>query len=435
VGDAANGAAGLIFVPQLGVVTLGNAGNATTLTAGSGAAPVFVGHDIAGIGFFSDTTTLNGGTIFLALDATSDLDTIGNIAIAGSVVGNAVSNFNGTPRAEIEASSIGNIVAVANVNASSPLASLFVDFDVRASNVRGNAATDVDPVTAGNQAGTHAITNETIAQNGSNLSNFKIGNIQIGAQPTNGLDATFIFSGQNSFVATGAIGNVDIIGGKFGTVQTKMFNPLTPGTAWFTVGDSDSIAGTAASGTDFNGDGIINNTLNPGVTETTSDFTGTSAKVTIGNVNVIVDNTATAAPPLQDFDAVGGATGTATDGFVVLAGVQLNGAGTLANSAVPGTRGVRIEADLDGFISSVLIQNGDIADIAAKGAETGGTAGFGSVIAVAGDGTAADDIGDIVNIITSPIVPLEDGETVIIGDTDAVDDTNWDVNEVLVYVI
>jgi hypothetical protein len=435
VGDAANGAAGLVFVPQLGVVTLGDAGNATTLTAGNAATPVFVAHDIAGIGFFSDTTTLNGGTIFLALDATSDLDTIGNIAIAGSVVGNAASNFAGTPRAEIEASSIGNILAAANVNASSPLSSLFVDFDVRASNIRGNAATDVDAVTAGNQAGTHAITNETIAQNGSNLSNFKIGNISIAGIPTNGLDATYLFSGSNSFVATGQIGNIDIVGGKFGTVQTKMFNPASPGTAWFTVGDSDSLAGAANSGTDFNGDGIISNVLNPGVTETTSDFTGTTAKVTIGNINVIVDNTATAAPPLQDFDAVGGATGTATDGFVVLAGVQLNGAGTLANSAVPGTRGSRIEADLDGYIASVLIQNGDIADIATKNAETGGTAGFGSVIGVAGDGTAADDIGDIVNIISSPVVPLEDGETVIIGDTDAVDDTTWDVNEVLVYVV
>ena len=53
---------------------------------------------------------------------------------------------------------------------------------------------------------------------------------------------------------------------------------------------------------------------------------------------------------------------------------------------------------------------------------------------VAGDGTAADDILDIVNeLVPAGVVPVEDGEYYTVGDPNAGNDA--DANDVVVYVL
>jgi hypothetical protein len=454
---AANGAAGLIFVPQLGALSFGGA--TTTLTATS-TEPVIVAHDITSITFNSTQTNLAGGTVILALDATSDLDTIGSITANGRVVGSAAaSGFTGL-RGEIEASAIGAVTITATVDGSF-VNNAVTDLDIRASNVRGNAPlfdtdpltagvqpVDLDSVTAGIQAGSHAITNETIATDGSNLQTFAIGNISITANQTGAFTNTSVFGGSNSFVANGKLGNITLVGNVSGTAQPSMFGATTD-SAWFTVGDGDVIGSTTASGTDFDGNGLIT-----GTAELASDFTAGS--VAVGNIFVNVDNTTHVLPPVEDFDSIGGPAGGGTqlDGFAVLAAVQLNTNGTDGvgrGAAAALGLGSRIDAQLFGRIGSITLQNGQIANqsnVIDRATVTGAanTAGFGAVIAVAGDGsTATAEIADLVNDV-NPLGVVSMNEdpltnTAVVGNQLAgaavlpANQNKWDDGEVLVYVL
>ncbi|MEO5958018.1 MAG: hypothetical protein ABIR80_02790 [Opitutaceae bacterium] len=450
IADGSNTAAGLIFVPQLGTVSFGGAAAILTATA---SAPVFVAHDIGGITFNSTQTNLNGGTVFLALDATSDLDTIGPINGTGRVVGNTVaSNINfglGVfPRGEIEGSSIGNVTITAVVDGSF-VNNAVTNLDLRASNLRGNQSIDSDGVALGNQPGTHSITNEAITADGSNVQNFAIGNIAITANQTGAFTNTSVFGGTNSFVANGKLGNITLVGNINGTAQPSMFGTVGD-SAWFTVGDGDAISNPAASGTDFDGNGLI-----VGTAELASDFTG--GNVAVGNIFVNVDNLSHVLPPVEDFDTIGGAVGNQNDGLAILVGVQLNTNGTDGvgrGAAAALGLGSRIDAQLFGRVGSITFQNGQIANqanVVARSVITAAanTAGFGAVVAVAGDGSnLTSEIADLVNDVNPlGVVAMTDdpvaanSQVAVIGNTLAgaavlpANQDRWDDGEVLVYVL
>lgn len=293
-----------------------------------------------------------------------------------------------------------------------------------------------------------------IFSDGSNVTGFALGDVKITANQVGSLTNTSLFGGANSFVANGAIGNISLVGTNSGITQPAIFN--TPGdSAWFTVGDGDSIGSITQSGTDFDGNGLIT-----GTAEINSDFTG--GRLQVGNVFINVDNTTHALPPIEDFDSIGGAVGGGgqTDGLAILVGVQLDTAGL--DGVGRGAVGVlalgdRIDAQLSGQVGTVNLQNGQItnqANVVARATVVAeaNTAGFGAVIAVAGDGNVlTDEVFDLYNDVAGPNV-LPDGtakmnenilfNTAVVGNKLAgvgpalpINQDRWDDGEVLVYVL
>lgn len=255
------------------------------VTFGDGLA-IQVGGTTGAFTFNGTTTFGNGGTVgtIAADNDTSALDKIGSLVFNGRVVGGA-----GT---EVRASSVGDITVKAVLNQNQ---ALVTDFTV---DVRNNfSAAD-------------GTSEETVNRNGSDVGNYSIGNITVQSTNTIGVSGTSLFSGSNSFMALGKIGDVSFLGGGSASLQSSLFAAATSGVA-VVVGDGDgdfTNFGTGAQ-VNFNGDVDFADTG-----ENAADFNGNTT-VSIGKVTI------NASGPGDDLINAGGNAG-GTNGLIVLSGVE-----------------------------------------------------------------------------------------------------------------
>lgn len=318
--------------------------------------PVFWSSDISSMTFDVETdpvnnaTTFLDGTVILCEDGTPALDTIGSLEFNGRVVGNTVASlyantgvdtnvdgqvndatvleenqvyniYDSNPRAEIEASQIGDISFSSESFIPTAEISLIEDLDILASNNRGNATpTDRDPtdswalindedfneeyvnsgadnvttfaydVTADIRPmvqdwGQHAITNEDLfnadeddQRDGAQLGNHTIGDIDFAMESGNLLYEISYFTGENAFASLGGFGNISI--GDRGDVAYLFANP--DDSAFFAAGDTDGVANGSAY-VDFAGDGYYDDQADPLPTVTANITQPSAINTATGN--------------------------------------------------------------------------------------------------------------------------------------------------------
>ena len=149
------------------------------------------------------------------------------------------------------------------------------------------------------------------AKDGTNLSDYSIGNISVESTNTIGIPDSSLFAGNNVFHALGAIGDISLIGGGSPNAQTPLFS-LGKDSLLVIVGDTTGDP-TKAPTIDFDGDRT-----------TTEDYADLKkSTVSIGNVSIDVG------PDSNNFNSFGG-TGTTPDdtaatrftGMNILSGVH-----------------------------------------------------------------------------------------------------------------
>lgn len=266
---------------------------------------------------FNGTTTFTNSTnpSIKADNDASTLDKIGSLVFNGRVVGAA--------GVEIQGSAIGDITVKASLNQGQALVTAF---DVLATN---------------NTSGVNGTSEETIARAGTDLANYAIGNVTVQSTNTIGVASTSLFSGTNSFVALGKIGDIALIGGGSSALQASLLANNTGAGVAFAVGDGDGLGNTTAQ-FDFNGDGDFGDTG-----ENTADINANTT-VSIGKVTI------NAAGPGDDLVNGGGAA-SGSDGLVILAGVRATNANLLADGAASNL--TEIDAQLRGTIGEISIGN------------------------------------------------------------------------------
>lgn len=362
----------------------------------------------------STTTRTRNGTVNYAVASTattpgkgSVLNTIDELSFNGAVIGGANSLTTGAT-AEVKASVIGNITVNANVDPTSSTVYSVTNLDVIAAPQTGEFIAQ--------NAGAAALSGYKT------IDAFSIGNVTINHNLQGASFGSAVFSGSSAFVAGGKMGNITITSTVKGGVQAPMFGAGLNGNAWFNVGD-------------------INGTLNAANTAAAYAAITTSgaalvaiptAKLSVGNVTVDVGSSYVP-PAIQNGD-IGNAGGGNGGGFAVAVGVDVNAAGNYFSAAAANAVLIDATRALHGSAGNVSISNAAIRpDNDVKGAAPTGTAAPG-VVVVAGDGTAADDIADIVNeLVPAGVVPVEDGEYYTVGDPNAGNDA--DANDVVVYVL
>jgi hypothetical protein len=308
----------------------------------------------------------------------------------------------------VRASVIGNIAVNAAVDPTSTTVYSVQNFDVAATPQTG----------------------EFIAQNAaaaalskhSTIDAFSIGNVTINHNLQGASVGSAVFSGSNAFVAGGKMGNITITSTVKGGVQAPMFNAAANGNAWFNVGDINgtlNTANTAAAYAALTTDG-------------TALVAIPTAKLAVGNVTVDVGSSYVP-PAIQNGD-IGNAGGGNGGGFAVAVGVDANAAGNFFSAAAANAVLIDATRALHGSAGLVSIANAAIRpDNDTKGAAPTGTAAPG-VVVVAGDGTAAADIADIVNeLVPAGVVTMNTGDFYTVGDPDLGNDA--DANDVVVYVL
>ena len=274
-----------------------------------------------------DFDTNGGGTAILADDGTDSPDEIGSIIIDGLVDGEA-------GEVDIQASAIGNITI------SGPLIQgerLVSDLQILAAN-NGDGA-------AGNA--------ESVAINGSNLSDYTIGNITIESTNPIGVNNTFLFDGTSFIQALGGIGNVSLTAGGSPAVQSGLFSG---GSTLNIMVGSGNAGNTDDAGVDFDGDGTIGTTTHDNsisaAFENDANYTG--GQVSIGNIDVIASGVS------------GTNLNTILDGrnLLILSGVEspadilaFDGDADLANANDPAARPQPIDGNLKGSIGNVRVTN------------------------------------------------------------------------------
>jgi len=378
----------------------------TEFVNGTGAANILANDSL--------TTRAFNGSLLYTLGSTlttpgkgSALNQIDGLTFNGAVKGGANSWTTGTS-AEVLASKIGNVVINAPVDPTSTTT---------------NSASNLDIVAV-------PLPGEFIAQNAaaaalskySTIDAFSMGNVTITHNLQGASFGSSVFAGSNAFVAGGKMGNIAITSTMKGTVQAPLFAAGANGNAWFNVGDINgtmAVANTAGTYAARTTDGVIAVAV-------------PTAKLSVGNITVDVGSSYL--PPAVQIADIGNAGGGNGGGFAVAVGVDVNAAGNYFSAA--GVSGVLIDATraLHGSAGNVSIANNSIRpDNDVKGVAPTGTAAPG-VVVVAGDGTVADDILDIVNeLVPAGVVPVEDGEYYTVGDPDGGNDA--DANDVVVYVL
>ena len=268
----------------------------------------------------------NGGAspAILANDGTSELDVIGGIVINGLVLGQ-------TGEVDIQASAIGDITISGQVLQGERL---ITDLRIAAVNNGDTSASDA----------------ESVAINGSNLSDYTIGNVTIEMSNDFGIPDNFLFDGTTFIQSLGGMGDINLTTGGSPAVQAGLFD--TGSEANFIIGHGN-LGNTDDAGVDFDGDGTIGTTThNDDITpadETEANFSGGS--VSIGNVTIIGSSV----------------SGTNLDTFIdgtnllILSGVESPaGAGAFdgdfdsGTPVDPATSVQEIDPDLDGSIGDVL---------------------------------------------------------------------------------
>jgi hypothetical protein len=369
----------------------------------------------------STTTRTRNGSVdyrnsltFVAINSSATTPGIGSVlnkidelSFGGALIGGANSLTTGAS-SEVRASVIGNIAVNAAVDPTSTTVFSVTNFDVAATPQTGEFIAQ--------NAGAAALSKYN------QISAFSIGNVTINHNLQGASVGSAVFSGSNAFVAGGKMGNITITSTVKGGVQAPMFNAAANGNAWFNVGDINgtlNAANTAAAYAAITTDGAALVAI-------------PTAKLAVGNVTVDVGSSYVP-PAIQNGD-IGNAGGGNGGGFAVAVGVDVNAAGNFFSAAAANAVLIDATRALHGSAGLVSIANAAIRpDNDTKGAAPTGTAAPG-VVVVAGDGTAADDILDIVNeLVPAGVVPVEDGEYYTVGDPNAGNDA--DANDVVVYVL
>ena len=151
------------------------------------------------------------------------------------------------------------------------------------------------------------------ATDGTNLSDYSIGNISVESTNTIGIPGASLFTGDNVFHALGAIGDISLLGGGSPNAQTTLFSTDIEDkedSLLFIVGDTTGDP-TSAPTIDFDGDGEIDTYAN--LKEST---------VSIGNVSI---NVGTDSSNYNSFYGAGDPDATAEARFTgmnILSGVH-----------------------------------------------------------------------------------------------------------------
>ncbi len=114
------------------------------------------------------------------------------------------------------------------------------------------------------------------ATEGTNLSDYSIGNISVESTNTIGIPGASLFAGNNVFHALGAIGDISLLGGGSPNAQTQLFSTDMEDSLLLIVGDTTGDP-TSAPTIDFDGDGT---------NDTFADIK--KSTVSIGNVTINV---------------------------------------------------------------------------------------------------------------------------------------------------
>ncbi len=274
-----------------------------------------------------DFDTNGGGTAILADDGTSSPDEIGSIVINGMVDGEA-------GVVDIRASAIGNIT-------------------IRGPLIQGERlVTDLQILAVNNGDGS-AANAETVALNGSNLSDYTIGDVKIESTNPIGVNNTFLFDGTTFIQALGSIGNISLTAGGSPAVQSGLF---AGGSELNIMAGSGNAGNTDDAGVDFDGDGTIGTTPHDSsitaADENDANYSG--GKVSIGNVDVIASRVSG-----TNLDSL-------LDGsnLLILSGVESPSGNTAFDGAVdaasandPATSTQPIDSSLNGTIGDVRVSN------------------------------------------------------------------------------
>lgn len=302
VGAVTIRAATTTFDSSEGIIALGGLTSFTStgdVTFGSiGTTPCFELGGTTGALTFNGLTTFGVSKADVATisadNGAASLDTIASLNFNGRIVGGA--------NTEVRASQIGDIVIKGGLATNQ---ALVTDFNVIATNNGDTSATAA----------------ETVARDGSNLSSYSLGNITVQSTDIVGIPGAVLFAGSNTFFGLGKIGNVSLLGGGSAALRASLFGNPTPASGAgvaFVVGDGDNLVDSSA-GIDFDGNGTIG-TIAHDTSITAANETGgvfsTDATVSIGNITIV------AAGGSDRIIGAGGASQTAADGLLVLAGVK-----------------------------------------------------------------------------------------------------------------
>lgn len=364
-----------------------------------------------------DYTAMTTGA---AANKGSLLDIIDSITVTnGSVTGAAGVTYVGNNRGEIEASKITAISFINNVNPSVGPAYTVQDLDVLASNSRGGISQgeflNVNGVAAADAA--------------SAITAFGLGNVTIQFNVTNTDDAGGLFAGNSAFVGLGGIGNIALTTSTNGATPRPMFAAAAGAGVRFAAGTG------IAYGANFDLDGDI---VTPAAAYDDVAAAGVGDKISVGDIYVKVGRSlpANIADPLMA--NIGGDNTVTTDGFGVLVAAQAPAAADTASARVAAatelygyiksvdvsTTSTRVDADGTQFVAA--------AGLALPAAPAAGDGDAGAFIAVAGDATAAHDIGNLDNdFVPNGDAPVDDTQGFVLGDTD----TAYEQGEVVVYVL
>lgn len=331
-----------VFADDKGIVSDGNLASFevtgdTTFDSTSG--PNLLLGDAGDFTFGGDANFAGAGPAILGDDGTSGRDELGNFTFNGQTVG-----ADGVT--DVQASNLGDFTFSSSLTAAND--ALVLDFNAFA--------------TPNTDAG--AGLGETVSKDGSNLSDYSIGNVTVQNTNVIGITGTTLFDtttagNGNSFIALGSIGNISLIAGGSENVQTSLFSADTD-RALFIVGDQlgDPSAGLAGLKIDFEGDTAFD------AYSSATSFTG--GTFSIGNVLIDVASI----DPNTDSDSVlfaNGEPGAATSytGLNILSGVTGSATGTNAIDDSGGNDDlaeadeimVRNDALMAGTIGTVTIVN------------------------------------------------------------------------------
>ena len=361
--------------------------------------PGFKVADTGFLTFAGDVVFDIVGPSIIADDGTSDRDVIDGVIFGGSITGGF--NF------DITASAIGDVTIVGQLNEGETYV-----------NQLGIAAVN------NSGSGTSA---ETVALDGSNLSDYTIGNVMINTTNFIGSANNSLFDGDSYFQALGAIGNITITAGGSSSLQTALFND-SAAEINFIVGNGN-LGNTADAGIDFDGDGMIGGTTNDSniavIDEEDANFT--SGAVSIGNVTI---NAARLA--INNNDTVAAVTQ-----LLVLSGVE-SPSGVTAfdgnfDSGAPNDPAFSVQViddDLAGTIGDVFIANSNqqlsfattVAPVTLDG--VGATGGIFS----------SDTIG-LVQSVDHGADLDQDGEGILVGNNNTQAAANLGADEVIVMIV
>ncbi len=408
-----------------GTASLENTGTGPTISAHNTGVLTFGVLDMS----TSTGTTILVNDVDVAGDTGSDLDDIAGLTVNGRVIG-------GTGVTDIRASNIGpvNIVGAVAENEA-----LVTDLNILATpSSHGKDATNDENIN-GNFI-------EKVALDGSNITDFGIGNVTIATTLSKAFTNTSLFDGDSSFIALGSIGNIALEGGTSGAQQSRLFADAATDGVWFAVGDGDGdlfneddeLADAGHFGPDSTATADSSNVI----VNASPDYT--NGEVTIGNISINAKQTDFASNK-SEVDGLSGdeATNANVRGFGVLAGVwsidDNDDFGDLATSAGNDLDATTdnvavVDAQLDGTVGTVEVTSTNAFgflqhETTSTDIDTTAAAGFYSAI------VAATEVGNLQGSSQD----VTSGEGAVIGDTNGVADAVQAVvensNQLIVLVV